>query len=84
LTVRCETTIRDHLIPALKATFGGSDRQIDPENNPIARFPGVQKEVGDVLIYDDGDEATVCVETSHMGIFAFTMRRSLKNSERSS
>ena len=61
--------IRDRLIPALEAAFAGSDMQIDPENNPIARFPGVQKQVGDVLIYDDGDEATVCVDNISHGHF---------------
>ena len=35
---------------------------VTPESNPIVRFPAVQEEIGDVVIYDDGDEATVCIE----------------------
>ena len=54
--------IRDRLIQEIKKTFSGWEMEIDSVDNPIARFPAAQKEVGDVLVYDDGDEATVYVE----------------------
>jgi hypothetical protein len=61
--------IRDLLIPALKREF--SDRQIDfsPEAPAIAAFPASQQAVGRVVIYDDGDEATLCVENISHGHF---------------
>ena len=54
--------IRDRLIPEIKKTFSGWEMEINPVDNPIIRFPAAQKDVGDVLVYDDGDEAIVCVE----------------------
>jgi hypothetical protein len=54
--------IRDILIPEVKKTFSGWEMEISYEVNPIIRFPAVQKEVGDVLISDDGDEATIYLQ----------------------
>ena len=62
--------IRDHLIPAIKKTFSGWEVEINPVDNPILRFPAAQKEVGDVLIHDDGHEATVYVGSISHGHFA--------------
>jgi hypothetical protein len=61
--------IRDLLIPALKREF--PDRQIDfsPEAPAIAAFPASQPAVGSVVIYDDGDEATLSVEKISHGHF---------------
>lgn len=61
--------IRDRLIPGIQKAFRGWEMTINPVENPIVRFPAVQKEVGDVLVYDDGDEATVCVESITHGHF---------------
>lgn len=61
--------IRDRLIPEIKKTFSGWEMEINPVDNPIIRFPAAQKDVGDVLVYDDGDEATVCVENISHGHF---------------
>jgi hypothetical protein len=54
--------IRDHLIPALKREFSGWEVAFDGPPQPIATFPAAQPAVGRVLVYDDGDEATVLVE----------------------
>jgi len=61
--------IRDRLISEIKKTFSGWDMAINPVDNPIIRFPAAQKDIGDVLIYDDGDEATVYVENISLGHF---------------
>jgi hypothetical protein len=61
--------IRDRLIPEIQRTFSGWEISINPKENPIIRFPAAQKEVGDVLIYDDGDEATVYIEHISHGHF---------------
>jgi hypothetical protein len=61
--------IRDRLIPEIKKTFAGWEMAINPVDNPIVRFAAAQKEVGEVLIYDDGDEATVYVENISHGHF---------------
>lgn len=61
--------IRDRLIPAIEKEFAGWEMTITPEENPIVRFPAVQEAVGDVVIYDDGDEATVCIEEITHGHF---------------
>ncbi|MBI5774133.1 MAG: hypothetical protein HZA89_10370 [Verrucomicrobia bacterium] len=54
--------IRDRLIPTLKSEFVGWEITFDTPPQPIAAFPAVQPAVGKVLIYDDGDEATVLIE----------------------
>ncbi len=54
--------IRDCLIPEIQKAFSGWEMKINPVENPIVRFPAVQKEVGDILIYDDGNEVTMYVE----------------------
>lgn len=58
--------IRDALLPALRLRFPDISFQIGDSPNPIAIFPAAHKEVGDVSIWDDGDEATVSIgEITH-------------------
>ena len=61
--------IRDHLIPALKSEFAGWEIEFDAPPQPIASFPATQEAVGKVLVYDDGDEATICIENITHGHF---------------
>lgn len=55
-------TLRDALLPALGAAFPASGMRTEPAPGPVAVFPAACAEVGDVLVYDDGDEATVLIE----------------------
>jgi len=57
-----DVTIREILVPALKAAFPAAGMRIGSPPEPIAIFPAKCAEVGDVQIYDDGDEATVVIE----------------------
>jgi len=61
--------IRDYLVPALKREFAGWEIDFTPEAPAIAAFPASQEVVGRVLVYDDGDEATVCIENITHGHF---------------
>jgi len=53
--------IKDTLIPLLKATFPKLNIKYDDTKNPIAIIPAAHPEVGDVLINDDEDEATLLI-----------------------
>lgn len=55
-------TIRQLLLPALEAAFPSSGMRVSDPPEPVAVFPAACAEVGDVQIYDDGDEATVVIE----------------------
>ncbi|MEM7228411.1 MAG: hypothetical protein AAF432_06305 [Planctomycetota bacterium] len=55
-------SIRDVLIPALRAEFGESSFHVDSPPKPIVTFSARCPDVGDLTIYDDGDEATVVIE----------------------
>jgi len=55
-------TIRDVLVPALEAAFPGVGMRFGAPPEPVAVFPAACSEVGDVQIYDDGEEATVIIE----------------------
>jgi hypothetical protein len=61
--------IRDVLLPMLEQRFPerGLRRGLPPE--PIAVFPAIHEAVGDVSIWDDGEEATVGVGTITHGHF---------------
>src|SRR5258707_9614723 len=61
--------IRDRLIPAFKREFASWEIVFDSPPQPIATFPAAQAAVGRVLIYDDGDEATVLIENITHGHF---------------
>lgn len=64
-----EMIIRDRLVPALLHEFSGWEIKLDVPPQPIATFPAAQPAVGRVLIYDDGDEATVLIENVTHGHF---------------
>ena len=53
--------IRDVLGPALRERFASRTFTTDVPPNPIAVFSAAHSEVGDVSIWDDGDEATVSI-----------------------
>ncbi len=55
-------TLREVLVPALKAAFPGRELRVSNPPDPVIAFPAVCLEVGEVQIYDDGDEATVWIE----------------------
>lgn len=47
------------LVPKLQARFAAHELRLGKEGEPCVTFPAVHPEVGDVLVYDDRDEATV-------------------------
>jgi hypothetical protein len=55
-------TIREVLVPALEAAFPATGLRVLAPPGPVAIFPAACAEVGDVQIYDDGDEATIVIE----------------------
>src|SRR5262245_44486949 len=61
--------IRDYLIPALQGQFVGWEIAFATPPLPIATFAQRQAAVGKVMIYDDGDEATVVIERITHGRF---------------
>jgi hypothetical protein len=61
--------IRDCLIPPLKREFPGWEIVFDNPPRPIGTFPATQAAVGKVLVYDDGDEATLLIENITHGHF---------------
>ena len=57
-----EAVICQALVPALKAAFPDAEIQASEPPNPVAVFPAVCPAVGAVMVFDDGDEATVVIE----------------------
>lgn len=57
-----DVAIREVLVPALEAAFPGAGMCISSPPDPVAIFPAACAEVGDLRIFDDGDEATVVIE----------------------
>jgi hypothetical protein len=57
-----DVTIREVLVPALEAAFPASGMRVAAPPEPVAVFPPACAEVGEVKIYDDGDEVTVVIE----------------------
>jgi hypothetical protein len=55
-------TIREVLVPALEAAFPESGMRSASPPGPVAVFPAACAEVGEVQVYDDGDEATIVIE----------------------
>jgi hypothetical protein len=53
--------IRDVLQPALQSKFPNRGFRTDDSPNAIGIFPAAHEEVGEVTIWDDGDEATVAI-----------------------
>ncbi len=60
--MKSDVTISEVLLPALEAAFPASGLRVATTENLVAVFPAACSEVGGVLIYDDGDEATVDIE----------------------
>ena len=53
--------ISDHLVPAVKEVFPNLAFKISPTSNPIISLSSSSAEIGDLHIYDDGDQATVII-----------------------
>ncbi|HVX91577.1 MAG TPA: hypothetical protein VHC20_08310 [Candidatus Paceibacterota bacterium] len=54
-------SIRDVLVPALRQRFPARPFVEGVPPNPVATFPAAHSTVGDLLILDDGEEATVVI-----------------------
>jgi len=52
--------ISDILFPLLQKKFPGCGIADTSSSNPCYTFPAKHSEFGDILIYDDGDEITLC------------------------
>ncbi|MHC9539942.1 MAG: hypothetical protein AB9903_10520 [Vulcanimicrobiota bacterium] len=64
--------IRDVLLPKLMDRFPGRGLRTGAPPGLIAVFPAAHPEVGDLTIYDDGEEATVCIGTITHGHHLFS------------
>ena len=53
--------IRDYLVPAVREVFPNLAFKISPTSNPIISLSSSSAEIGDLHIYDDGDQATVII-----------------------
>ncbi len=53
--------ILETLIPALEERFAGRGMRKGVIGEPDVLFPAVHPEVGDIFIYDEGDEITIIV-----------------------
>jgi hypothetical protein len=54
--------IADVLIPTLRARFADKGLVVGSPPDPIAAFPARCAEVGDLRIYDDGEEVTLSID----------------------
>ena len=61
--------IRERLVPALRETFPDRPFVFSSPPDPIARLPSGCPEIGELAIYDDGHEATVCITQITHGHF---------------
>ena len=64
--------ISDHLVPAVKEVFPNLAFEISPTSNPIISLSSSSAEIGDLHIYDDGDQATVIITGithGHFGVY---------------
>ena len=61
--------IRDHLLPAVTEVFPHLRFKISPTSNPIISLSSGSAEIGDLHIYDDGDQATVIITGITYGDF---------------
>jgi len=52
-------SISSQLLPRLAVSFAGKALRLDPGGAPVAVFASIHPEVGNVEIFDDGDELTV-------------------------
>jgi len=76
-----EEMIRDRLIPEIRKCFASAEISFESDSNLIARIPSIQEEVGDVVIYDDGDEATVEIDKISHGHFGADWDEKLPSDE---
>jgi hypothetical protein len=53
--------IRDHLVPAVQEIFPNLAFKISAASNPIISLSSSSPEIGDLHIYDDGDQATAII-----------------------
>jgi hypothetical protein len=59
-------TLSENLIPKLLLRFPDLGLRVHAGKEPVASFPAVHPEVGDLRIDDDGDELTISVgELTH-------------------
>ncbi len=61
--------IRESILAELKRRYPEEPYRVGDEGNIVAVFPAKCSEVGDVTIWDDGDEATVMIENITHGHF---------------
>jgi hypothetical protein len=61
--------IQDKLIPMLGQKYAGLGVRLGSPPDPIAIIPAKHPGVGDVSIYDDGDEATISIGEITHGYF---------------
>lgn len=55
------STLSHALISKLRFSFGDIAMTIYPDNHKFAVFTAVHREIGDFILYDDGDELTLCL-----------------------
>jgi hypothetical protein len=53
--------IKNLLVPELERRFPNRGLRLGTSDGPVATFPAMHPDVGDVTIYDDRDEATVAI-----------------------
>jgi hypothetical protein len=70
LAVGTELMISTILIPKLQERFPERGLRINAAPSPCAVFPAIHPEVGDIEIYDDGDELTVVAGNFTHGHFS--------------
>jgi hypothetical protein len=58
------------LIPKLQLRFPGRGLRIDSPPSPCVVFPAAHSDVGDIEIYDDGDELTLVAANFTHGHFS--------------
>ncbi|MEO6394069.1 MAG: hypothetical protein ABIP75_19600 [Pyrinomonadaceae bacterium] len=51
--------IRDKLVPLIRLKYGDRSIQSDEQPGPVAVFPAKHPRVGDLQIYDHGEEVTI-------------------------
>ena len=61
--------IRDRLIPLLKEIYPDADWKSGESPDPIATFNAIHPDVGDLNIWDHGQEATIAIGTLTHGHF---------------
>lgn len=74
-------SISSILLPLLGRRFEGQDMLLQPGGEPVAVFSAKHPEVGDIEIYDEGEELTIVVGNFTHTHFA-NYEKDLSNSER--